>query len=164
MLDLTDQLHRYAEAVGGVVPERNVPDTRQGAPKRLLAAAAVAVLLLAAGLAAVANMAEDDSPVATQPATHGTLAGTLQLVGGRYGADPVPVPGTVEVQRLDSEEALTVATTSDGGFRLELPPGEYQLLGRSPQYNAGGEPCRAFETVKVRAGETSEAIVGCSMK
>lgn len=113
---------------------------------------------------AASGATEGEGPVATQRAADGTVEGTLQLVGGRVGADPVPIAGTVEAQRLGSNETFTVETTSDGQFSFDLEPGEYQLVGRSPQYSAGGEACRAEQVVVVRPGEASTATVDCQMR
>lgn len=168
MLDVTEQLHRYADAVGGLVADTpdapDAPEIRRRQPSKRLVVAAAVLLLALAGAAVALDTAGNDSQVATQAAAEGTLQGTLQFVGGRPGSDPVPVPGTVELQRLDSGETLTVETTSAGRFDVELEPGEYRLEGRSPQYSAGGQPCRARDAVEVRSGEVSTVTVDCEMR
>lgn len=165
MLDVTEQLHRYAEAVGDLVPERHHAPAVRGRqrPRRLVAAAAV-LLLVAAGAAVALDMGRNESHVATQAAAGGTVHGTLQLVGGRPGAEPVAVAGTIEVKRSDSGRTVSIETTEEGQFVIELEPGEYSLEGRSPQYIAGGQPCRARDVVEVRPGETSTVTVNCEMR
>jgi len=165
MLDVTEQLHRYADAVSDLVPEKHhspvVPGRQH--PRRLMAAAAV-LLLVAAGAAVALGMGRNESHVATQAAAGGTVQGTLQLVGGRQGAEPVAVAGTIEVKRRGTGRTVSIETTEAGQFVIELEPGEYSLEGRSPQYIAGGQPCRARDVVEVRSGERSTVTVNCEMR
>lgn len=51
--------------------------------------------------------------------------------GTRRQNSPWPVPATLTAVRLGAghSPSYSVATTSDGSFRLDLPPGTYELAG-----------------------------------
>jgi len=73
----------------------------------------------------------------------GFAVGRMHITGGpprRNGMlGDSPIPGTIEVLHRDGEarvlEKVTVGAT--GRFRLDLPAGNYRLVGRSP--NVGEE-------------------------
>ena len=143
-------------------------------PLRICACAVTGLLLsgLAAGCAsaggASAGGASAGGPV--HPAT-GHLTGKLVMVGGPLGPggkqpDERPMPGTVTFTAA-GHQAVTVEVGSSGEFSVPLPPGRYQVAGRSPDIMEvdGGHsqelPCSQPTSVVVSAGTTATITLAC---
>jgi len=133
-------------------------------PLRICACAATGLLL--SGLAA--GCAPAGGPV--HPAT-GHLTGKLVMVGGPLGPggkqpDERPMPGTVTFTAA-GHQAVAVEVGSSGEFSVPLPPGRYQVAGRSPDIMEvdGGHsrelPCSQPTSVVVSAETTARITLAC---
>jgi hypothetical protein len=85
------------------------------------------------------------------------ITGTLRAVGGPTPrADPVSgrVWATSVSRVLSNTGTVRCGTTvgRDGSYSLILPPGLYQLVGRSPNFKGGAGLCIAPRVVRVRGG------------
>jgi hypothetical protein len=134
-------------------------------PRRTYACALAA--LLTAGCASASGQA-----VATSEQTPmtGHLAGRLLREGGPLGPDGAqpserPLSGTVTFTDA-RHRPVTVQVTSSGRFSVRLPPGRYQVAGRSPAIgtssgSGGNEPCSPSQSATVAAGRTSAVTITC---
>jgi hypothetical protein len=133
-------------------------------PLRACACALTGLLLtgLAAGCASAGGQ--------VQPAT-GHLAGKLVMEGGLLepgGKQPAerPMSGTVTFTSA-GRQAVTVKVGSSGEFSVPLPPGRYQVSGRSPgivEVDGGRSrelPCSLPTSVVVSAGNTATVTLAC---
>ena len=104
------------------------------------------------------------------PAT-GHLAGKLVMEGGPLGPGGQqpgerPMSGTVTFTAA-GRQAVTVTVGSSGEFSVPLPPGLYQVSGRSPDFMEvdGGRsrelPCSQPTPVVVTAGQTGTLTLAC---
>ena len=131
---------------------------------RICACALAGLLLtgLAAGCASAGGQ--------VQPAA-GRLAGKLVMEGGPMGPGGTqpgerPMSGTVTFTRA-GHQAVTVKVGSSGEFSVPLPPGRYQVSGRSPDIMEvdGGHsrelPCSQPSSVVVSAGNTATLTLAC---
>jgi hypothetical protein len=133
-------------------------------PLRICACALTGLLLtgLATGCASAAG------PV--HPAT-GHLAGKFVMEGGPLGPGGKqpgerPMSGTVTFTAA-GHHPVTVEVGSSGEFSVPLPPGRYQVAGRSPDVMEvdGGHsrelPCSQPTSVVVSAGSTATITLAC---
>jgi hypothetical protein len=133
-------------------------------PLRICACALTGLLLtgLAAGCASAGGQAH--------PAT-GHLAGKLVMEGGPMGPGGKqpgerPMSGTVTFTSA-GHQAVTVMVGSSGQFSVPMPPGRYQVSGRSPDVMEadGGHsrelPCSRPASVVVSAGSTATITLAC---
>jgi hypothetical protein len=133
-------------------------------PLRICACALTGLLLtgLAAGCASAGGQ--------VHPAT-GHLAGKLIMEGGPLGPGGKqpgerPMSGTVTFTAA-GHQAVTVKVGSSGEFSVPLPPGRYQISGRSPDVMEvyGGHsrelPCSQPASVVVGAGTTATVTLAC---
>jgi hypothetical protein len=92
------------------------------------------------------------------------VSGVLVMEGGPAGAEPTPVPGTIQV--LDEAGRPVAATTTDGAgrFTVEVPAGTYQLLGYSPHYVDGEWSCSPDDLVTVADGDVADVAVECVVR
>jgi hypothetical protein len=124
--------------------------------------------LLTAGCAVPGGAAAAGRGAAT-----GQLAGRLVMEGGPLGPGGVqpterPISGTVTFTDVRHRQ-VTVQVTSSGRFSVGLPPGRYQVSGRSPSIEAGGEasgnkqepPCSPPLSATVAAGHTAAVTITC---
>ena len=122
--------------------------------------------LLLTGLAAGCASAGEPAHAAT-----GHLAGKLVMEGGPLqpgGNQPGerPMSGTVTFTAA-GHQAVTVMVGSSGEFSVPLPPGRYQVSGRSPDIMEvdGGHsrelPCSHPASVVVTAGATATITLAC---
>jgi hypothetical protein len=131
---------------------------------RICACALTGLLLtgLAAGCASAGGQG--------QP-TNGRLAGKLVMEGGQLGPggkEPGerPMSGTVTFATA-GHQPVTVTVGSSGEFSVPLPPGRYQVSGRSPDIMEvdGGHsrelPCSRPTPVVVTAGQTGTVTLAC---
>ena len=131
---------------------------------RICACALTGLLLtgLAAGCASAGGQG--------QPA-NGRLAGKLVMEGGPLGPGGKqpgerPMSGTVTFSAA-GQQPVTVTVGSSGGFSVALPPGRYQVSGRSPvvMEAVGGHsrelPCSLPASVVVSAGNTATITLAC---
>ena len=92
--------------------------------------------------------------------TQGTIRGTMVTVGGpSTGAREALSEGTVT---LAGHESLTLTIDSSGSFSADVPAGDYEVTGSSPQ--APGLVCRASGSVRVEPGATTQVEVVCRIK
>jgi hypothetical protein len=139
--------------------------------KSLRICACVVTGLLLSGLAAGCASAGDASPGGqVHPAT-GHLTGKLVMEGGPLGPGGKqpgerPMSGTVTFTAA-GHQAVTVDVGSSGEFSVPLPPGRYQVSGRSPdimEVNGGHSrelPCSQPASVVVSAGTTATVTLAC---
>ena len=133
-------------------------------PLRICACALTGLLLtgLAAGCASAGGQVE--------PAT-GRLAGKLVMEGGPMGPggkqpSERPMSGAVTFTTA-GRQTVTVKVGSSGTFSVPLPPGRYQVSGRSPDIMEvdGGHsrelPCSQPSSVVVSAGNTATITLAC---
>lgn len=121
--------------------------------------------LLTAGCAATIGQA---------PVT-GHLAGRLVMEGGPMGPGGQqpgerPIPGTVTFTAAGHRQ-IAVQVGTSGTFLVRLPPGTYQVSGRSPSIEtssgSGGSeqelPCSQPSSAKITAGHTATITVACAV-
>jgi hypothetical protein len=142
--------------------------------KTLLIGTCLAAGLLS-GCAAAASPATG-GPAAKGPATQSqTAAGRLTvrmiMEGGPMGADgkqpgPRPISGTVTITAA-GRSPVTVAVGSSGTRSVPLPPGRYQVTGRSPalmtvddQGHSREDPFSPPASAIVTAGHTATVTLG----
>jgi hypothetical protein len=116
----------------------------------------VSVWILAAVLVAACSIHSSASPDPTT-APGGVAVGIFRIMGGppRPGHGPLDqrVPGlVVALHPGDSEPIATVNVGKTGRFRIALPPGRYQLLGR-PE-NRGIDPLTS-KAFRIEVGRTT---------
>ncbi|MFC3690338.1 carboxypeptidase-like regulatory domain-containing protein [Aquipuribacter hungaricus] len=96
--------------------------------------------------------------------TPGALTGRLLLVGGPAGSTPVPLSGDISWRSTDGGGSGTLPTDPEGHYTAKLPPGRYELTGRSPHYNDGSSDCSAEAPITVTVGGTVTADIACPMR
>ncbi len=129
----------------------------------LRSCAGLLAVLLMAGCAATGGQA----PVP------GHLAGRLVMEGGPMvpgGQQPGerPISGTVTFTSAGHRQVAVQVGTS-GTFSVRLPPGTYQVSGRSPFIETGNGsggseqelPCSQPLSAKITAGHTATITVAC---
>ena len=94
----------------------------------------------------------------THPVT-ATIEGKLLAVGGPAPGAPRPLPGDVTLRSPGSE--ITVPVGKGGHYSTEVPPGTYEIEGRSPFYGSGKYLCRALKSATPAANATTTANVYC---
>ena len=138
-------------------------------PLRICACAVTGLLLsgLAAGCASAGGASAGGQ---VHPGT-GHLTGKLVMEGGPLGPGGQqpgerPMSGTVTFTAA-GHQAVTVEVGSSGEFSVPLPPGRYQVTGRSSDIMAvdGGHsrelPCSQPTSVVVSAGITATITLAC---
>lgn len=108
-----------------------------------------------------------DAATTTTAAPHGVVSGRLIMVGGPAFTEPIPVGGTIEAHAGEdfSSQPIGVGTADDfGRFQMSLPPGPYNLSGRSQKFGGSRLPCMANGQVTVVAGASIEADVFCQIR
>lgn len=125
---------------------------------------------LAAVLLAGCAVASAQSHAAKAPAT-GHVTGRLLMEGGAISLDDPqpgerPIPGTVTFTAGNRQ--VTAQVGSSGRISAWLPPGQYQVIGRSPYIesdNGSGEwqelPCAELTSATVTAGHTTTITLTC---
>src|SRR5262245_44148237 len=92
------------------------------------------------------------------------VTGRFVRVGGPAAGAPFPLPGTITA-RAATGESFTATAGRDGRFTLSLPPGRYQVTGRSPLIESGHEPCPATGELRVTRGKPAGPVtVVCSIR
>ena|SRR5215813_11632118 len=133
--------------------------------KRIRVPACLLGGLLLTGLAAGCASA------AAQPPASGHLAGRLVMEGGPLGPGGKqpgerPMSGTVTVTSA-GDHRVTVTVGTSGTFSVPLPPGRYQVSGRSPDVIEidGGHrrelPCSQPTSAVITAGQTATITLTC---
>jgi hypothetical protein len=106
-----------------------------------------------------------------QPSATGHLAGRLVMEGGPIGPGGQqpgerPIAGAVTVTAA-GHQPVSVKVGSSGAFSVPLPPGRYQLSGRSPaivEVDGGHSrelPCSQPASATVTAGHTATITLTC---
>ena len=91
------------------------------------------------------------------------VPGTFVRVGGPAPGSPVPLPGTVTA-RTATGQTFTATADRNGRFTLSLPPGSYQVTGRSPLIESGQATCAATAELRVTRGKPAVPVtVVCSI-
>ena len=139
-------------------------------------AVAVAAVLLGGGSAAAAGIVTEMAPSAAAPGhpsrpAEGHVLGRFMRVGGPLGPGgkqppAVPLSGTMRFTRA-GHAAITVRVGKAGTFAVQLAPGRYRVLGRTPDIL--GEPgnieatCSLPGTLVMSAGQTRHITVVCAV-
>ena len=130
-----------------------------------------ALLLTGCTAAGAAEHATGRTPAGTARAT-GHVTGKLLIEGGAvspYGQQPGerPIPGTVTFTTA-GHRPVSVGVGTSGKFSAWLPPGRYQVAGRSPDIitvtDSGRDleqTCSQLASVTVTARHTATIAVVC---
>ncbi|MDQ1533820.1 MAG: hypothetical protein QOF28_1581 [Actinomycetota bacterium] len=90
------------------------------------------------------------------------VGGTLRMVGGRR---PVGIGVAGVVSAVPSTGPRITATAGPNGtFSMQLAPGVYHFVGRSPGYLAANYDCVADRPVKLVHGSLSGVNVDCAIR
>jgi hypothetical protein len=93
------------------------------------------------------------------------VTGHLVLVGGPASVStPLEVAGNIEVLTLDGTTTTRADTDETGRFEFSVPPGQYQLVGRSPKYQGGDLACPLPEPLNAVDFDVDGVLVACQMK
>lgn len=93
------------------------------------------------------------------------VTGQLVLAGGPSGVStPIEVAGYVEVLTLGGTTTTGADTDDTGRFEFSLPPGQYQLVGRTPMFQGGDIACSLTEPLSVVDTDVDGVLVACQMK
>jgi hypothetical protein len=91
------------------------------------------------------------------------VTGRFVRVGGPAPGSPVPLPGTITA-RSASGQTFTTTSGTNGRFKLSLPPGSYQVTGRSPLMQSGRMICAATARLRVTRDKPAGPVtVVCSI-
>ena len=131
----------------------------------------LAVSLLAGTLLAGTLLAGCGTAAAQQEPATGHVAGKLVMEGGPLGPGGQqprerPLPGTVTFTAT-GHHAVSVKVGAAGTFSVPLPPGRYQVSGRSPDVievdgaTSRELPCSRPASTTVSAGHTATITVAC---
>ena len=127
--------------------------------------------LAALVLAGCATASAQPTTAKGHPAT-GHLTGRFFMEGGAIslnGQQPGdrPIPGTVTFTAA-GHRTVTIEVGPSGRFSKQLPPGTYQVSGRSPYIetvNGPGKPqelpCAQLSSATVTAGHTTTITLTC---
>ncbi|MBV9951754.1 MAG: carboxypeptidase regulatory-like domain-containing protein [Acidimicrobiia bacterium] len=99
--------------------------------------------------------------------SHGMLtlvSGTLEMVGGLSTASVDPVGGLVSAVDSAGRVVRSAHAAENGHFSMALPPGRYQLVARSPNYNDGLGQCQSDGALAVGNQWVKGALVLCQRK
>ena len=89
------------------------------------------------------------------------VSGVLRQTGGPPGVSQPGVPGTVTFR--GDAGPVEVEAAEDGTFSLRLPPGTYEVEGRSPTYGGGEGICKGNE-VRVVSAPVLDVVVACTRR
>jgi hypothetical protein len=113
----------------------------------------------------VAVIAAALSVLAGCDSSHGdrTVSGTFVRVGGPAPGAPFPLPGTITAHAATGATYMA-SSGQNGRFKLSLPPGTYQVTGRSPLMQSGQMVCSATSELHVsRQKPAGHLTVVCSI-
>ena len=96
--------------------------------------------------------------------TPATISGRLQAVGGPCCEPARPLPGTITIGGGRLTTPIVAGVGADGYYSVHIPPGNYHLSGRSPQYNSGTVNCTGDRDVTVGSGDVVTVNVDCQEK
>ena len=100
----------------------------------------------------------------SSPGYHQAVPGTFLVAGGPAPGSPRPLSGTITA-RAASGQTFTATAGRNGRFTLSLPPGSYQVTGRSPLMQSGQMICAATSGLRVARGKPARPVtVVCSIK
>jgi hypothetical protein len=127
-----------------------------------------AAAVLMAGIAALAGCAgrpvdqhTADGPVHQQaadgPVYQQAVPGTFMREGGPAPGSPVPLPGTITAHGVTGQ-TFTATAGPNGRFTLSLPPGSYDVTGRSPLMQSGQAACPAAAELRVTRGKPASPV------
>lgn len=113
--------------------------------------------VLAAGISVLAGCGGSPGYLQAVP-------GTFEGAGGPAPGSPFPLPGTITA-RAATGQTFTATAGRDGRFTLSLPPGTYQVTGRSPLMQSGQMTCPATAELRVARGTPAGPVtVVCSIR
>jgi hypothetical protein len=93
----------------------------------------------------------------------GTVEGWMNRIGGPGPVAPVPLAGTVTAKNAGGE-TRTAKIDAAGGFSIDLAPGRYTIVGRSPSYGSGKDTCGGKPgSVVVRARAVTHVVLTCQI-
>jgi hypothetical protein len=115
-----------------------------------------AIAVLGAGIMVLAGCGGGPDPGHVVP-------GRFVRAGGPAPGAPFPLPGTITA-RAATGQSFTATAGRDGRFTLSLPPGRYQVTGRSPLIGSGHVTCPATRELRVARGKPAGPVtVVCSI-
>jgi hypothetical protein len=126
----------------------------------------------ACAAAALAALLTGCATASAQPPAPGHLTGRLLMEGGALGPGGQqpgerPIAGTVTFTAAGHRQ-VNAQVGPSGAFSAWLPPGRYQVSGRSPGIETGSGsgkwqelPCSQPTSVTVAAGHTATIAVTC---
>jgi hypothetical protein len=120
-------------------------------------------LVLLASLASVFVAGCDLSSPTGPPGPTGTVAGTLQAVGGPPGVGRRALSGQVTLYG-SSGKIASVTVGANGRFSVPATVGTYTVSAQSPQYEGGTADCHASGPIIVTKGVTTKVDVDCQEK
>ena len=134
-----------------VVKEAGVRDDIWSGGRRVIVAAAVAIML-AAGFAAVATAARPNR----HPAAEGWLTGSIAGPGGKPSVDQAPsrVAGWVHVLSA-AGDVVVLRHVPAGPFNVKVPKGRYQVF-TSETSTGVVSTCWPLVNVTIHAGRSTE--------
>jgi hypothetical protein len=132
------------------------------------AVGAVAVLAVAGGVTAGLALPGTQRGVPAGPERSPALVvvtGELAMVGGPPGIteSPRPIPGTIIFMTIDGERTFA-QVASDGRFTAGLAPGQYTVVGYSPNYNRSLGQCRMAYPALVVYQDPVDIFVACQVR
>jgi hypothetical protein len=151
-------------------PEAVIREARRRTRRRRLGVAAMVVVLIASGVVAVlATRPTEPPPTAAahplaQPATppDSSSAGTIsgQVFIGR--TEPIGIPNATLTLRSQGDLTRTIKTSSNGLFRVAVPPGKWTVARLAPAVL--DQLCVTPTTVKVVASHRTaiQVQVACA--
>jgi hypothetical protein len=92
----------------------------------------------------------------------GTLTGHLRMVGGPPPGIDRPVPGTVTIS--DGSTTRQQPVSDDGAYAVDLPPGNYTVVGHSPAAGDNEPACPAASVATITSHMTTTADAICSIR
>lgn len=150
--------------------------------KTLRSCACVLAVLALAGCSAASQTSQTSHPTATSQtgaaAGTGRLTGRFVMEGGPIspnGQQPGerPLPGTVTLTTA-GQRPVTIQVGASGRFSVWLPPGRYQVSGRTPNIEQASSaevgsgatqgvelPCSRPLSVTITAGHTAAITLTC---
>jgi hypothetical protein len=132
------------------------PHTKKGCAVRRKSLTLLSLLPVLAASLFFASCLAPDGPAGPT----GTLAGTLQAVGGHPGAGPRALSGQVTLHG-SSGHISGIAVGANGRFSVPVTVGSYTVSGRSPQYEGGTAVCRVSGPVVVTKSVTTNVQINC---
>ncbi len=88
------------------------------------------------------------------------IAGQLVFIGGLKGSPSVGLRG--EVVFRDGNEMYSFITDRSGNFEGEVPAGDYDVVGRSPDFQEGASGCSIDGGLEIDSAPRRDLQVICT--